>query len=63
MGGKSDQVKGRVKEAIGSLTDDKALKSEGKSDRVAGEIKEKVGDAKDKVERVIDKSKDALKGK
>jgi uncharacterized protein YjbJ (UPF0337 family) len=63
MGGKSDQVKGRVKEAIGSLTDDKALKSEGKSDRVAGEIKEKVGDAKAKVERVIDKSKDALKGK
>jgi hypothetical protein len=30
---------------------------------VAGEIKEKVGDAKAKVERVIDKSKDALKGK
>lgn len=56
MAGKSDQVKGRVKEAVGSLTDDKALKAEGKTDRVAGEIK-------DKVENVIDKTKDALKKK
>ena len=63
MGGKADQVKGRVKEAVGSLTDDKALKAEGKTDRVAGEIKEKVEDAKDNVENVIDKTKDALKKK
>ena len=63
MGGKSDQVKGRVKEAVGSLTDDKALKAEGKTDRVAGEIKEKVEGAKDKIENVVDKGKGALKRK
>lgn len=63
MGGKTDQVKGRIKEAVGSLTDDKDMKSEGKTDRLAGEVKEKVEHAKDKVESVIDKGKDALKRK
>lgn len=60
MAGKSDQVKGKVKEAVGSLTGDKDLESEGKVDRRAGEAKEKVGQAKDKVEEVIDKAKNAL---
>ena len=54
MAGKTDQAKGRAKEAIGSLTGDKDLKSEGKADRRAGETKEKVADAKDKVEEVIE---------
>ena len=63
MGEKSDQMKGRVKEAVGDLTDDDDLKREGKADRLAGEVKEKVGDAKDKVEEVIDKAKDAVQGK
>ncbi len=61
MSGKSDKVKGRVKEVVGSLTDDEALEAEGKTDRVAGEVKEKVEGAKDKIENVIDKGKDALK--
>ena len=59
MGEKTDQAKGRVKEAVGSLTDDKDLKREGQRDRLAGEAKEKVGDIKDKVEDVIDKTKDS----
>jgi uncharacterized protein YjbJ (UPF0337 family) len=63
MGEKSDQMKGRVKEAVGDLTDDDDLKREGKADRLAGEVKEKVGVAKDKVEEVIDKTKDAVQGK
>jgi uncharacterized protein YjbJ (UPF0337 family) len=58
MGAKSDQAKGRAKEAVGSLTGDKDLKSAGKADRRAGEAKEKVGHAKDKVEEVVDKTKD-----
>jgi uncharacterized protein YjbJ (UPF0337 family) len=33
MAGKTDQVKGQVKEAVGSLTGDKDLESEGKADR------------------------------
>ena len=51
--GKSDELKGRVKEAAGALIDDKKLKREGKADQVAGKIKQKV-------EQVVDKVKDAL---
>ena len=60
VGEKSDQAKGRVKEAAGALTGDKDLESEGKADRAAGEIKEKVGIVKDKLEDVVDKAKDFL---
>jgi uncharacterized protein YjbJ (UPF0337 family) len=61
MAGKTDQAKGRAKEAVGSLTGDKDLKSEGKADRRAGEAKEKLDHAKDKVEKVVDKTKDKAK--
>jgi len=60
MAGKTDQMKGQVKEAVGSLTGDNDLESEGKADRRAGETKEKLAEAKDKVEEVVDKAKDAL---
>ena len=60
MSDKTDQAKGRVKEAVGSLTDDNDLKREGQADRLAGEAKEKVGDIKDKAEDVIDKVKEKL---
>jgi uncharacterized protein YjbJ (UPF0337 family) len=60
MAGKTDQVKGQVKEAVGSLTGDKDLESEGKADRRAGETKEKVDHAKDKVEEVIDKAEEKV---
>jgi uncharacterized protein YjbJ (UPF0337 family) len=56
MAGKTDQVKGRAKEAVGSLTGDKDLKSEGKVDRRAGETKEKLGHVHDKIEETIDKA-------
>jgi uncharacterized protein YjbJ (UPF0337 family) len=50
--GKSDELKGRVKEAAGALTGDKKLKREGKADQAVGKVKQKV-------EKVIDKVKDA----
>jgi uncharacterized protein YjbJ (UPF0337 family) len=59
MGAKTDQAKGRAKEAVGTVTGDKDLESEGKVDRRAGEAKEKVGQAKDKINEVIDKAKGA----
>ena len=46
---KSDEAKGRVKEAAGSLTGDKDLKKEGKADRAAGTVKDKVDSVKDKL--------------
>lgn len=61
MGEKSDQMKGRAKEAAGDLTDDDDLKREGKTDRLAGKAKEKAGDAKDKVDDLTDKVKDAVR--
>jgi uncharacterized protein YjbJ (UPF0337 family) len=54
-GGKSDELKGRVKEAVGALTDDKKLKREGKVDQTVGKVKQNV-------EKVVDKVKDVLKG-
>ncbi len=60
MTGKTDQMKGKAKEAVGDLTGNKDLKSEGKADRRAGEAKEKAGKVEEKVEDVIDKAKDVL---
>ena len=51
--GKSDEVKGRVKEAAGALTGDRRLKRKGQAEQTAGKIKQKVS-------KVIDKAKDAL---
>jgi uncharacterized protein YjbJ (UPF0337 family) len=41
--GKWDQVRGRVKESWGALTDDDLDRTEGKWDRLVGLIKEKTG--------------------
>lgn len=49
-----DDAKGRVKEAAGSLAGDDDLKREGKADRAAGA-------AKEGVEKVADKVKDAIR--
>ena len=56
----SDDLKGRVKEAAGDLTDNDRLKNEGKTDQAAGKVKEVVDDVKDKVEDAIDNVKDRL---
>ena len=58
--GKSDEAKGRVKEAAGVLTGDKKLQREGKADQAAGKIKNAVKKVKDKTDDVIDDVKDAL---
>ena len=55
MGEKTEDLKGRVKEAAGDLTDDKDLKREGKVDQFTADVKEKVGDVADKVKDVINK--------
>ncbi|HEY3831557.1 MAG TPA: CsbD family protein [Acidimicrobiia bacterium] len=61
MDGKIDDVKGRAKEAAGSLTDDQQLKNEGKADKLSGKVKEKVEGAKDWVEDKVDAVKDKSK--
>ena len=51
--GKTDELKGRVKEAAGALTGDEKLKREGKTDQFVGKVKQNA-------EKLIDKVKDAL---
>ncbi len=58
MSGTSDDIKGRAKEAVGNLTDDKDLEREGKADQASGAIKDKLDDAKDWVEDKVDDVKD-----
>ena len=49
MSGEGDQAKGRIKQAVGDLTDDKDLKREGKADEAGGKIKDAVDTVKDKL--------------
>ena len=49
----SDDAKGRLKEAVGDLTNDKDLKREGKIDRAEGAAKEKLDSAADKVKDAV----------
>ena len=60
MGDHIDDMKGRVKEAAGDLTNDSDLKAEGKGDRAAGKAKDVLDDVKDKAEDVVDTVKDKL---
>jgi uncharacterized protein YjbJ (UPF0337 family) len=46
--GNTDEVKGRVKEALGDLTDNDKLKKEGSIDRAKGRVKDAVDKAADK---------------
>jgi len=52
--GKWDNLKGRVKEAVGAVTGNKKLEAEGAAERVAGAAREKVGEAEKKIERKAD---------
>lgn len=58
--GKTDEVKGRVKEAAGALTGDKDLKRKGKADQTAAKLKQALEKAQKGAEGVIDDAKDAL---
>jgi uncharacterized protein YjbJ (UPF0337 family) len=58
MSGSADDMKGRIKEAAGDLTNDDDLKREGKADQAgakvkdaAEKLKDKIGDAVDAVKR------------
>jgi len=53
-GGKTEELKGRVKEAAGALTGDTKLKHEGQVDQTVGKIKQTT-------EKMVDKVKEAVK--
>jgi uncharacterized protein YjbJ (UPF0337 family) len=59
MGSTTDKITGRIKEAVGVITDNDRLKSEGQMDQVVAEVKEAAEKVKDKVKRVVEKVRNA----
>ena len=55
MGGKTDEVKGRIKEAAGALTGNDKLREEGKTDQAVGKAKQAVQKAADTVKEAVKK--------
>ena len=55
MDEKTDDLKGRAKEAAGDLADDRHLKREGQIDRAGARIKEILEEARAKVDDAVDK--------
>ena len=53
--GKTDDLKGRGKEALGDLKDDDGLKNEGKVDRAQGSVKDAIDKAGDKAKDVVNR--------
>jgi uncharacterized protein YjbJ (UPF0337 family) len=56
----TDQVKGKLKEAAGVLTDNQELEDEGKADQIAGDAKNVVENVANKAGDVIDDIKKAV---
>lgn len=55
MGGKTDVVKGRIKEAAGALTGNDGLREEGRTDQAVGKAKLAVQKAADTVKKGVKK--------
>ena len=58
MGGKTDVVKGRIKEAAGALTGNDKLRADGKADQAVGKDKQVAEKAVDQVKRAVKKLRD-----
>ena len=59
--GKADQLKGKVKQAAGDLTDDQDLHDEGVADEAAGHVQEGFGRGRRKVGEAIEDIGEKLK--
>jgi uncharacterized protein YjbJ (UPF0337 family) len=55
MSGKTDVVKGRIKEAAGALTGNDKLRAEGKTDQAVGKTKQVVQKTADTVKKAVKK--------
>ena len=53
MGGKTDEVKGQIKEAAGALTGNDKLREEGKTDQAVGKAEQAVQKAADTVGEAV----------
>ena len=53
MDGQMDKLKGRVKQVVGDLTNNKRLKAEGKLDEFRGTVKNKIDKVADKLKEQV----------
>ena len=61
LDGKKEQVKGRMKQAWGDVTDNDRLHDEGAADEAAGDVQEGFGRARRKVGEAIEDIGDEIK--
>lgn len=61
LDGKVEQVKGRVKQGVGDMTDNERLHDEGVADEAAGEVQEGFGRGRRKVGEAIEDLGEKLK--
>ena len=61
LDGKTDQLKGKIKQGVGDLTDNERLHDEGVADEAAGNVQEGYGKAKRKVGEAIEDIGDEIK--
>jgi uncharacterized protein YjbJ (UPF0337 family) len=61
LDGKAEQLKGKIKQAAGDLTDNAKLHDEGVADEAAGNVQEGFGRGRRKVGEVIEDIGDKIK--
>lgn len=61
LDGKTDQLRGKLKQAAGDLTDNERLHDEGVADEAAGEVQEGFGRGRRKVGEAIEDLGENLK--
>ncbi|HET9262436.1 MAG TPA: CsbD family protein [Vicinamibacterales bacterium] len=59
--GKAEQVKGKIKQGVGDLTDNERLHDEGVADEAAGEAQDTLGRARRKVGEAVEDLGDKIK--
>jgi uncharacterized protein YjbJ (UPF0337 family) len=61
MGGKTEIVKGRIKEAAGALIGNDKLREEGQADQMAGNVKQAVQATVDEAKKAAQNAVDTLR--
>jgi uncharacterized protein YjbJ (UPF0337 family) len=59
--GKTEQLKGKIKQGVGDLTDNERLRDEGVADEAAGEVQDTLGRARRKVGEAVNDLGDKIK--
>ena len=54
MKGSWNEIKGKLKQSYGSLTDDDLVFTEGKDDELVGRLQKKLGKSKEEVRQMIE---------